>query len=82
MRLKVVSWNVHGCVGTDGQFSPERIAEALAALAPDLALLQEVGDNAGVHPPIDQANLLAHALALTCAVGITTTERMSCQLIP
>jgi endonuclease/exonuclease/phosphatase family metal-dependent hydrolase len=71
MRLKLVSWNVHGCVGTDGEFSPERIAEVLAGLAPDLALLQEVGDNAGIHPPIDQANVLAHQLGLTCAVGIT-----------
>ena len=55
MRVRVVSWNVHGCVGTDGRFLPERTAEALAALAPDVALLQEVGDNRGVHPPIDQA---------------------------
>ena len=55
MRLRVVTWNVHGCVGTDGRFDPTRTADALRALAPDVALLQEVGDNRGVHPPIDQA---------------------------
>ncbi len=71
MRLRIVSWNVHGCVGTDGKFAPERTAEALAALAPDVALLQEVGDNRGVHPPIDQATTLATALGLYCAIGIT-----------
>jgi endonuclease/exonuclease/phosphatase family metal-dependent hydrolase len=71
MRLRVVSWNVHGCVGSDGRFDPHRTAEALQTLAPDLALLQEVGDNRGVHPPVDQANVLAHELGLTCAVGIT-----------
>lgn len=71
MRVRVVSWNVHGCVGTDGRFSPERTARALAALAPDVALLQEVGDNRGVHPPIDQATTLAAALGLHCAIGIT-----------
>jgi endonuclease/exonuclease/phosphatase family metal-dependent hydrolase len=71
MRLRIVSWNVHGCVGTDGAFAPERTAEALAALAPDVAMLQEVGDNRGVHPPIDQATTLATALGLYCAVGIT-----------
>jgi endonuclease/exonuclease/phosphatase family metal-dependent hydrolase len=71
MRLRVVSWNVHGCVGSDGRFSPERIADVLAGLAPDVALLQEVGDNRGVHPPIDQAATLARALDMFCAVGIT-----------
>jgi len=71
MRVRVVSWNVHGCVGTDGKFTPERTAEALAALAPDVALLQEVGDNRGIHPPIDQATTLAAALGLHCAIGIT-----------
>jgi endonuclease/exonuclease/phosphatase family metal-dependent hydrolase len=71
MRLRVVSWNVHGCVGTDGRFTPARTAEALAALAPDVALLQEVGDNRGIHPPIDQSTTLAEALGLHCAIGIT-----------
>ncbi|MGZ3440060.1 MAG: endonuclease/exonuclease/phosphatase family protein [Polyangia bacterium] len=71
MRLRVVTWNVHGCVGTDGRFAPERTADALRALAPDVALLQEVGDNRGVHPPIDQATTLARALGLYCAIGIT-----------
>src|SRR5262245_40523123 len=71
MRLRVVSWNVHGCVGIDGKFSPERIAEGLATLAPDVALLQEVGDSRGRHPPIDQAAHVAGALGLNCAVGIT-----------
>jgi len=71
MRVRVVSWNVHGCVGTDGKFTPERTAEALGALGPDVALLQEVGDNRGIHPPIDQASSLATALGLGCAVGIT-----------
>jgi endonuclease/exonuclease/phosphatase family metal-dependent hydrolase len=71
MRLRVVSWNVHGCVGTDGHFSPRRIADALAGLTPDDALLQEVGDNRGIHPPIDQATTIATMLGLQCTVGIT-----------
>jgi endonuclease/exonuclease/phosphatase family metal-dependent hydrolase len=70
-RVRVVSWNVHGCVGTDRKFTPARVAAALDALAPDVALLQEVGDNRGVHPPIDQATAIAAALGLHCAVGIT-----------
>jgi endonuclease/exonuclease/phosphatase family metal-dependent hydrolase len=71
MRVRVVSWNVHGCVGTDGKFAPERTADVLRALGPDVAMLQEVGDNRGIHPPIDQATTLAGALGLHCAIGIT-----------
>jgi endonuclease/exonuclease/phosphatase family metal-dependent hydrolase len=69
--MRIVSWNVHGCLGTDGKFRPERTVEALASLRPDVALLQEVGDNRGVHPPIDQANTIAAALRLFCVVGVT-----------
>ena len=33
MRVRVVSWNVHGCVGTDGRFTPERpVASKLGAV--------------------------------------------------
>jgi endonuclease/exonuclease/phosphatase family metal-dependent hydrolase len=71
MRLRLVCWNVHGCVGVDRRFHPRRTAAALGELAPDVALLQEVGDNRGVHPPVDQAATLARELGLTCAVGIT-----------
>jgi endonuclease/exonuclease/phosphatase family metal-dependent hydrolase len=71
VRLRVVTWNVHGCVGPDGRFLPARTALVLAALAPDLALLQEVGDNRGVRPPVDQAGALAGALGLACVVGLT-----------
>jgi endonuclease/exonuclease/phosphatase family metal-dependent hydrolase len=40
--LRVASWNVHKCVGTDGRFDPGRIAEVVAEIAPDLIALQEV----------------------------------------
>jgi endonuclease/exonuclease/phosphatase family metal-dependent hydrolase len=74
MRLRLVSWNVHGCVGVDRRFDPGRVTRALGALGPDVALLQEVGDVRGVHPPIDQAREIAGALGLGCAVGITLSH--------
>jgi len=40
--LRVVSYNVHSCIGSDGRFAPERIAEVLAGLDADLVALQEV----------------------------------------
>jgi endonuclease/exonuclease/phosphatase family metal-dependent hydrolase len=69
--MRVVSWNIHGCVGTDRRFDPDRTAGALKRLAPDVALLQEVGDARGVHPPIDQASALADALGMAVTLGIT-----------
>jgi len=71
MRLRLVSWNVHGCVGLDRRFAPARTADALLSLAPDVALLQEVGDAHGQHPPIDQAESLSRALGFGCTLGIT-----------
>jgi endonuclease/exonuclease/phosphatase family metal-dependent hydrolase len=71
VHVRVVSWNIHGCVGTDRRFDPHRTGRALEQLQPDVALLQEVGDNCGRHPPIDQAITLANHLGLTCTVGVT-----------
>lgn len=71
MRLRVVTWNVHGCVGSDGRFAPDRTARVLVELRPDLVLLQEVGDAWGAHPPLDQAQLLANALEMDSALGVT-----------
>ena len=72
MRLRIVWWNVHGCVGSRRPLRcPRAPPRSLRALDPDVALLQEVGDNRGRHPPIDQATTLAGALGLHCALGIT-----------
>jgi endonuclease/exonuclease/phosphatase family metal-dependent hydrolase len=69
--MRVVSWNIHGCVGADRRYDPERIARVLARLRPDLVLLQEVGEQTGPHNQVDQAQLLAGELGMICAVGIT-----------
>ena len=41
-RVRVVTWNIHGCVGRDGRYDPGRIVRHLAALKPDIVALQEV----------------------------------------
>lgn len=43
-RARVVTYNVHGCIGTDGVFSPARIANVLGLLDADFIALQEVED--------------------------------------
>ncbi len=41
-RLRLVSYNVHGCRGMDGKYSAQRIARVLAREEPDVICLQEL----------------------------------------
>lgn len=43
----VASYNVHKCVGTDGQFAPDRIARVVAELDADIVALQEADQRLG-----------------------------------
>jgi endonuclease/exonuclease/phosphatase family metal-dependent hydrolase len=40
--LTVATWNIHGAVGCDGRFAPERIGEVLREIDADVVALQEV----------------------------------------
>ena len=39
---RIVTYNVHRCVGTDRRLDVGRVAEVLAALNPDIVALQEL----------------------------------------
>jgi endonuclease/exonuclease/phosphatase family metal-dependent hydrolase len=41
-RVRFLTWNVHGCIGTDGVRDPRRTAAVIRALDPDVVALQEV----------------------------------------
>lgn len=41
-RIRVLTWNVHSCIGTDRRFDPERVKAIIRSLDPDIAALQEV----------------------------------------
>ncbi|AOY58258.1 MULTISPECIES: endonuclease/exonuclease/phosphatase family protein [Desulfococcus] len=43
MRIRIATYNIHRCIGRDGIESPDRIAEVLNGVDPDVAALQEVG---------------------------------------
>ncbi len=46
MKLRVVSYNIHKCIGgVDRRYEPERVAEVLRNLEADVLLLQEVDHN-------------------------------------
>lgn len=41
-NLRVMTWNIHGCVGRDRRHDVERVRDVLEHLSPDLAAFQEV----------------------------------------
>jgi len=42
MRFRIMTYNVHSCIGLDGRCSPLRIAKTIARFAPDIVALQEL----------------------------------------
>ena len=39
--LRVATYNVHACVGTDGRHDPDRVAAVIAEVNADIVALQE-----------------------------------------
>ncbi len=59
--LRIMTYNVHGCMGRDGKVSPERIARIIARYHPDIVALQELGATELSH----QAEIIADVLAMS-----------------
>lgn len=64
--LRILTYNIHSCLGTDGQRLPERIARVIALLQPDIVALQEVDVNRARSSNLDQAHRIAHCLGMAC----------------
>jgi endonuclease/exonuclease/phosphatase family metal-dependent hydrolase len=63
-RLRVVTYNVHSCIGMDGKLSPRRIARVIARLDPDVVALQELDAGRARSNGEDQARTIAHHLQM------------------
>src|ERR1044072_9807913 len=61
-RLRVATYNVHGCVGMDGQRSEGRITEVIATMSADIVGLQELDLGRARSAHVDQAALIAEEL--------------------
>ena len=61
-RLRVATYNVHGCVGMDRQRSESRIAEVIASMSADIVGLQELDLGRPRSSHADQAALIATQL--------------------
>jgi endonuclease/exonuclease/phosphatase family metal-dependent hydrolase len=62
--LRVMTYNVHSCIGMDGKLAPERIARVIASYAPDVVALQELDVGRARTEGKDQAHLIARYLEM------------------
>lgn len=62
--LRVMTYNVHGCVGMDGKLDAERIARVIARARPDVVALQELDVGRLRSLGMDQAHLIARYLEM------------------
>ena len=61
-KLRVATYNVHGCVGMDRQRSEARIAEVIAQLSADIVGLQELDLSRQRSAGVDQTGMIAEQL--------------------
>jgi len=71
--VRILTYNVHSCIGLDGRLSPERIARVIARHAPDIVALQEVDVGRSRTGHLDQARAIADALEMSLAFHPTVT---------
>ncbi|MDH3439007.1 MAG: endonuclease/exonuclease/phosphatase family protein, partial [Betaproteobacteria bacterium] len=62
--LRIMTYNVHSCVGMDGKLLPERIARIIDRYAPDIAALQELDVGRERTAFMDQAHIIARHLEM------------------
>jgi endonuclease/exonuclease/phosphatase family metal-dependent hydrolase len=65
MKLRLMTYNVHRCVGTDRKLDVERVAEVIAAEKPDVVALQELDVRRARTRGVDQAHRLAELLKMS-----------------
>ena len=56
---RILTYNVHRCVGTDRRLDVGRVAEVIAAQAPDIVALQELDVGRARTGGVDQAHEIA-----------------------
>lgn len=73
-QFRLITYNTHGCSGTDGRVSPRRIARVLAGHAPDIVALQELDLGRRRSRAEDQAAMIARELGLHVVFCPTVTH--------
>ncbi|HLZ75179.1 endonuclease/exonuclease/phosphatase family protein [Phenylobacterium sp.] len=70
---RIVTYNVHRCVGNDRRLDVGRIAQVLAALEPDIVALQELDVGRARTGRVDQAHEIARRLDMACHFNAALT---------
>lgn len=63
--LRIMTYNVHRCVGVDGRLDVGRIAAVIAQGRPDVVALQELDVSRARTGMVDQAHAIAHRLGMS-----------------
>jgi len=69
MNLKVMTYNIHSSIGTDGKVDWLRIADLIKKEAPDLLALEEVTVNHAQSPGLDVPRSIAGELDMNVCFG-------------
>jgi endonuclease/exonuclease/phosphatase family metal-dependent hydrolase len=70
-NVRVASYNIHRCIGSDSRANAARIAQVVRELDCDLIALQEVDNQPGPHVESMQLDYLAHATDMQAIAGHT-----------
>jgi endonuclease/exonuclease/phosphatase family metal-dependent hydrolase len=65
LPLRVMTYNIHSCVGIDGKIRPERVARVINHFDPDIVAVQEVDAHRPRSRGHDQAQLIADHLRMS-----------------
>ena len=65
LPLRVMTYNIHSCVGLDGKIRPERVARVINHFDPDIIAVQEVDCHRLRSRGHDQAQIIADHLRMT-----------------
>lgn len=72
--VRVLTYNVHSCVGIDDRRSVERIARVIARHDPDVVCLQELDRGRARSDRVDQSRAIADALEMVATFHPTISE--------
>ena len=62
--IRILTYNVHSCIGTDRKIDPARIAAVIAGAQADIVALQEIDVRRHRTGGVDQARMIASLLKM------------------
>ena len=76
--IRIATWNVHECVGTDGRHDPHRTAAVIAEIGADVVALQEFRYPGDIALETRSPVVLSELDSYQCALGPTLTRFGHC----